>query len=323
MNGEAKAKIAIVGAGYMGGGIAQVFALAGHEVSIFDLDAETTKLAYDRLISESQTFEELGLFAPGSAKIIECNLSTGETVEETVAKADYIAEVVPENIEIKEEVFARICTTAKPDAIIASNTSAIPISKLSAFVSNPGRFLGVHWVNPAPFIPGVEIIPTVETTEEVLQYVEALIGSLGKVTSRVSDVSGFIINRLQFALYKEAVTMFEEGVGTPQEIDAIVSNTFGFRLALFGPFAIADMAGLDVFVGAYKSLAEAYGERFAAPDSLVEKVKNGDFGLKTGGGFAGLDVSKKDEIVAYRNRAYAALTQLKKELGNPPGFPKP
>ncbi|MBC7463887.1 MAG: 3-hydroxyacyl-CoA dehydrogenase family protein [Actinobacteria bacterium] len=321
MDSESKSKIAIVGAGYMGGGMAQVFALNGHPVSIFDLDTETTKMSFDRLIIESRSFEELGLFAPGSAEIISRNLSCGKNIEEVVAGADYIAEAVPEVIQIKNEVLTKISIAAKDDAIIASNTSAIPISKLSVFVTNPGRFLGVHWVNPAPFIPGVEIIPTAETSEEVLQYVEVLIGSLGKVTSRVSDVAGFIINRLQFALYKEAVTMFEEGVGTPQEIDAIVSNTFGFRLALFGPFAIADMAGLDVFVGAYKSLAEAYGERFAAPDSLAEKVKNGDFGLKTCGGFAGLDASKKDEIVAYRNRAYAALSQLKKDLGTPPGFP--
>jgi 3-hydroxybutyryl-CoA dehydrogenase len=323
MSPKDRASIAIVGAGYMGGGMAQVFASAGHKVSIFDIDAETAKRSFDRLISESETFEELGLFAPGSVETIRKNLSYKETIEEVVATADYIAEVVPEVVEIKKDVFEKICAAAKPDAIIASNTSAIPISKLAAFVTNPSRFLGVHWVNPAPFIPGVEIISSPETTEEVLVSVEEMIGNLGKVTSRVSDVSGFILNRLQFALYKEASTMVEEGVGTPQQIDAVVSNTFGFRLALFGPFAIADMAGLDVFAGAYKSLHEAYGERFAVPEGLQRKVNEGDFGLKTGGGFAGLDASKKDEIVAYRNRAYAALLQLKKELGPPPGFPKP
>jgi 3-hydroxybutyryl-CoA dehydrogenase len=323
VNSKELKRIAIVGAGYMGGGMAQVFALHGHRVSIFDIDAETTKRSYERLISESRTFEELGLIAPGSAEIIVGNLSYSESIEEVVADADYIAEVVPEVIETKQEVLEKICVAAKPDAIIATNTSAIPISKLAAFVTNPTRFLGVHWVNPAPFIPGVEIISSPHTTEEVLLVVEDMIGNLGKVTSRVSDVAGFILNRLQFALYKEASTMVEEGVGTPQEIDAIVSNTFGFRLALFGPFAIADMAGLDVFAGAYKSLSEAYGERFAVPQSLQKRVNEGDFGLKTGGGLAGLDASKRDEIVAYRNRAYAALSQLKKELGPPPGFPKP
>lgn len=321
MTSETPAKIAIVGAGYMGGGMAQVFAMAGHPCTIADLDPDTAKRSFERLISESRSFEELGLFVPGSAEIISSNLSFGQSIEEVVSGADYIAEVVPEVIEIKREVFNRISNAARIDAIIASNTSAIPILKLSAFVSNPERFLGVHWMNPAPFVPGVEIIPSPQTSEAVLQFVEQLIGSLGKVTSRVSDVSGFIANRLQFALYKEAATMVEEGVGTPQEIDAVVSNTFGFRLALFGPFAIADMAGLDVFAGAYKSLAEAYGDRFAAPESLLERVKNGDYGLKTSGGFAGLDGSKKEEIAAYRNRAYAALSQLKKELGSPPGFP--
>lgn len=321
MQNKKMTNIAIVGAGYMGGGMAQVFAMAGHQCVIADLNSANAERAFVRLISESRSFEELGLFLPGSAEKIAGNLSFGNSIEKAVAEADYIAEVVPEDIEIKKEVFERISNAARSDAVIASNTSAIPISKLAAFVANPVRFLGVHWMNPAPFVPGVEIIPSAKTSEEVLLLVEELIGNLGKVTSRVLDVSGFIANRLQFALYKEAVTMVEEGVGTPQEIDAVVSNTFGFRLALFGPFAIADMAGLDVFAGAYKSLAEAYGERFAAPDSLLERVERGDFGLKTSGGFAGLDGSKKDEIAAYRNRAYAALSQLKKELGTPPGFP--
>jgi 3-hydroxybutyryl-CoA dehydrogenase len=115
--------------------------------------------------------------------------------------------------------------------------------------------------------------------------------------------------------------MYEEGSATPEQVDSVVSNTFGFRLAFFGPFAIADMAGLDVYAGAYRSLSQAYGERFSAPKSLLEKVEAGDFGLKTGGGFVGLDGDQKEEIALYRNRAYAALSKLKLELGTPPGFP--
>ena len=321
MKSESEARIAIVGSGYMGGGMAQVFALAGHTCVIADADSAIAERSFARLISEAETFEKQGLFPVGSVDKISKNLSFAQSIEEASASADYIAEVVPEIIEIKEVVLSTISSAARADAIIASNTSAIPIAQLSAFVTNPTRFLGVHWMNPAPFVPGVEVIATASTSEDIVQYVERLIGGVGKVTSRVSDIAGFIANRLQFALYKEAVTMFEEGSATPVEVDSVVSNTFGFRLALFGPFAIADMAGLDVYVGAYKSLAKAYGERFAAPASLVEKTSAGDFGLKTGGGFAGLDGSKSAEIAAYRNRAYAALSQLKKELGPPPGFP--
>ena len=318
---EDSTKIAIVGAGYMGGGMAQVFALAGFKCVLADESLEIAQRSYDRLISEAEAFEKQGLFSKGSTTLIASNLSVAKNIEKASSHADYIAEVVPETVAIKEAVLTRICASARPDAIIASNTSAIPIAKLSAWVSNPVRFLGVHWMNPAPFVPGVELIASPETSEEVLRFVENLIEGVGKVTCRVSDVAGFIANRLQFALYREAVSMYEEGSASPEQVDSVVSNTFGFRLAFFGPFAIADMAGLDVYAGAYSSLSEAYGERFAAPKSLVEKVESGDFGLKTGGGFVGLDVEQREEIAAYRNRAYAALSKLKKDLGAPPGFP--
>lgn len=321
MKAKESITIAIVGTGYMGGGMAQVFALSGFRCLLADANLEITQRSLDRLLKESSAFEEQGLFAKGSTAVIAGNLEVAKSIEEASMQADYIAEVVPEVADIKEEVLKRISKAARADAIIASNTSAIPIAKLAAWVSNPARFLGVHWMNPAPFVPGVELIASPDTTEDVLEFVEDLIGGVGKVTSRVSDVAGFIANRLQFALYREAVTMYEEGSATPEQVDAVVSNTFGFRLAFFGPFAIADMAGLDVYAGAYRSLSEAYGERFSAPKSLIEKTAAGEFGLKTGGGYVGLDVEQREEIAAYRNRAYAALSQLKKDLGRPPGFP--
>lgn len=321
MKNEDSTKIAIVGAGYMGGGMAQVFAMAGYTCVLADISAEVAQHSYDRLIHESEAFERQGLFAQGSTALIASNLTVAQSIEEASSQADYIAEVVPETVEIKEDVLTRISASANPHAIIASNTSAIPIAKLSNWVTNPVRFLGVHWMNPSPFVPGVEIIASPETSEDVLQFVATLIDGLGKVTSRVPDVAGFIANRLQFALYREAVLMYEEGSATPEQVDSVVSNTFGFRLAFFGPFAIADMAGLDVYAGAYRSLSQAYGERFSAPKSLLEKVEAGDFGLKTGGGFVGLDGDQKEEIALYRNRAYAALSKLKLELGTPPGFP--
>jgi 3-hydroxybutyryl-CoA dehydrogenase len=321
MKSDKRYKIAIIGSGTLGGGMAQVFVLAGHQCVIFDLDLDSSVRSFNRLLLETESFEKQGLFPGGSKQLMLENLSYTESIEEACKDADYIAESVPEVIEVKKAVLGEISEYARKDAVIASNTSAIPISKLSAFVSHPDRFLGVHWVNPAPFVPGVEVIASPETSEEVLQFVEQLIGGVGKVAARVSDVAGFIINRLQFALHKEAMEMFEEGSATPSQIDSVVSNTFGFRLAFFGPFAIADMGGLDVFAGAYKSLEQAYGERFSAPRTLLEKVADGDYGLKTGGGFAGLDANRIEEIVAYRNRAFAALSQLKKDLGPPPGIP--
>src|SRR5690606_4942369 len=150
--------------------------------------------------------------------------------------------------------------------------STILIGKLAEAVVNPERFLGVHFSNPAPFIPGVELIPHEGTDEAILPVVEAIVAATGKETARVKDANGFVLNRLQYALFHEATQLVEEGVATPEDIGTIVRTTFGFRLPVFGPFAIADMAGLDVYSFCYASLQTRWPERFATPASLKELV---------------------------------------------------
>jgi 3-hydroxybutyryl-CoA dehydrogenase len=314
------ATTAVVGSGYMGGGIAQVLALHGYKVSLGDVDGETAERARIRLVEQARDFEAHGLLPEGASKIVEGNLFAAASIEEAVAAADYIAEAVPEKPDLKATILRRVSAAAPRHAIIGTNTSAIPIGELAASVTGPERFLGVHWMNPAPFIPGVELIPGQETDPAVLDRAERLMRSLGKTPARVADTPGFVANRLQFALYKEAAQIVDEGVATPEQIDAVVSNTFGFRLALFGPFAIGDMAGLDVYESAYRTLEKAYGERFAAPQALVATVNEGNIGLKSGQGFLDIDPADKAALLAYRDNAYARLSQLRAELGHAPGL---
>lgn len=311
---------AVVGSGYMGGGIAQVLAMHGHKVMLGDIDAETAERARVRLVRQARDFEAHGLLPEGASKTIEGNLVAAASIEEAVAAADYIAEAVPEKPDLKATILRRVSAAAPTHAIIGTNTSAIPISELAASVTGPERFLGVHWMNPAPFIPGVELIPGEETEPAVLGRSEELIRSLGKTPARVADTPGFVANRLQFALYKEAARIVEEGVATPDQIDAVVSSTFGFRLALFGPFAIGDMAGLDVYESAYRTLEKAYGERFTAPAALVTTVNEGNIGIKSGRGFLDIDPAEQAALLAYRDNAYARLAQLRAELGQAPGL---
>jgi 3-hydroxybutyryl-CoA dehydrogenase len=311
---------AVVGSGYMGGGIAQVLALHGYKVMLGDVDGDTAERARVRLVAQARDFEARGLLPEGASKIVDANLAAASSIEEAVGAADYIAEAVPEEPDLKANILRRVSAAAPPHAIIGTNTSAIPIRELAPSVTGPERFLGVHWMNPAPFIPGVELIPGQETDPEVLDQAEELIRSLGKTTARVADTPGFVANRLQFALYKEAVQIVEEGTATPEQIDAVVSSTFGFRLALFGPFAIGDMAGLDVYESAYRTLEKAYGERFAAPEALVAMVKDGNLGIKSGHGFLDIDPADKTALLAYRDNAYARLSQLRTELGQTPAL---
>ena len=312
--------IAVVGAGYMGGGIAQVFAMAGMDVVIVDADPDLTVRHLDRLREEAQDFENRGLFQPGSAENVRKNLRAAKSVTEAVAEADLIEEAVLERPEIKKPVLRGIEEAARSDAVIGSNTSTLPIGDLAAGLEHPERFLGVHFSNPAPFIPGVELIAHSGTDEDVVAAVEALVPLTGKLTARVNDKAGFVLNRLQYVLLKEAINLVEEGVATPEDVDIIVRTTFGYRLPFFGPFAIADMAGLDVYSDGFRTLQQHYGERLAAPKMLTDLVSAGQYGVKQGGGFV-TPAADQAPLVAYRNTAYARLGQLLKELGPVPKGP--
>jgi 3-hydroxybutyryl-CoA dehydrogenase len=311
-------RVAIVGSGYMGGGIAQVIALSGATVLISDVSEELANANYERLIAESRDFVAAGLFPEGSTEKLQANLSPAASIEDAVAEADFIEEAVPEIIEIKHATLARISAAARADAIIGSNTSTISIGTLAEAVTGPERFLGVHFSNPAPFIPGVELIPHATTDLSILPTVEAIVAATGKQTARVKDVTGFVLNRLQFALFSEANRLVEEGVATVEDIDTVVRTTFGFRLPFFGPFAIADMAGLDVYEFCYRSLQTDFPERFATPGPLAELVAQGKFGTKTGAGFLNVPADRTPELVAYRNKAYVKMQQLLAELGPAP-----
>ncbi|MCR2813782.1 3-hydroxyacyl-CoA dehydrogenase family protein [Microbacterium sp. zg.Y1090] len=308
---------AVIGSGYMGGGIAQVLALSGADVRIADVDLAIAEGNRERLIAEAEQFAADGLFPADAPAIIAARV-TATTIEQAVSGATFIEEAVPEKIEIKHATLRRISEAAAPDAIIGSNTSTILIGKLAEAVVNPERFLGVHFSNPAPFIPGVELIPHAATDPAIIPVVEQIVAATGKQTARVKDATGFVLNRLQYALFHEATQLVEEGVATPEDIDTIVRTTFGFRLPFFGPFAVADMAGLDVYAFCYASLQTEFPERFATPKILEDLVTAGKLGTKSGAGFLDVPAERTPELIAYRNKAYVAMQKLLDELGPAP-----
>ena len=310
--------IAVVGSGYMGGGIAQVLALAGHTVRIADVSAEIAASNRARLIAETEQFVTDGLFPADAVARVDAHLSAAASIEEAVANADFIEEAVPEKLEIKHATLRRISEAARPDAVIGSNTSTILIASLAEAVVGPERFLGVHFSNPAPFIPGVELIPHPTTNEHAIEVGEAVVAATGKQSARVKDSTGFVLNRLQYALFEEATKIADEGIASPDDIDTIVRTTFGFRLPFFGPFAIADMAGLDVYAFCFESLQTRWPERFATPASLQQHVDAGELGTKSGAGYLEVPADRTPELVAYRNKAYVAMQKLLDELGPAP-----
>ncbi|MET1006869.1 MAG: 3-hydroxyacyl-CoA dehydrogenase family protein, partial [Propionibacteriaceae bacterium] len=217
--------VAVIGAGYMGGGIAQSLAVNGVTVVIADRDPELTAKSYARLVTETETLEQQGLFPAGAVDALKANLSTADSIAEAVADVDFVEEVVFENVEVKHAVLAEISTAARPDTIIGSNTSTIPVHVLETAVTGPERFLIVHWSNPAPFIPGVEIVSGEHTDSTLVPLVKQLLARAQHSGAEVADTPGFVLNRLQYALLKEATSIVEEGIASPQDVDTIVSTT--------------------------------------------------------------------------------------------------
>lgn len=307
--------VAVIGAGYMGGGIAQSLAQSGLDVVIFDVSPEETQRHHARILAEAQAFEDDGLYEPGTTSAITAHLRTAGSLEEAVADVDFVEEAVLERPDVKHDVLARISAAARPDTIIGSNTSTIPVKVMETAVQGPERFLTVHWSNPAPFIPGVELVVGELTSPDVLPPVKEMLARAGRVGALVADVPGFVLNRLQYVLLKEAMTIAEEGVATPEDIDTIVRSTFGFRLPFFGPFAITDMAGLDVYANGFATLSEAFGDRLAVPQLLADAVAEGRHGVKNGRGLLrDYTPEEVDELVARRSRAYSQMAAALRDL---------
>ena len=316
--------VAVVGAGYMGGGIAQCLALAGMEVQLADADADATRASLQRLVREAEQFEAQGLFAAGATDLIRQRLYAASSIEEAVRDAEFVEEAVFERLDVKHDVLRRICAATGPDTIIGTNTSTLPVKVLAQAVTNPRRFLTVHFSNPAPFIPGVELVRGEATDPDIIPIVKELVRRTGKRSAEVADRPGFVLNRLQYALFKEAASVVEEGIASPADVDTIVSTTFGFRLPFFGPFGIADMAGLDVYAMGMNIVGEQLDPRLAAPELLRRTIAEGRHGTKNGRGFHGdFTPEQVAAITAWRNRAYARMAQLLEELGPSPLDPAP
>ncbi|WP_420112604.1 3-hydroxyacyl-CoA dehydrogenase family protein [Pseudactinotalea sp.] len=313
-------RVAVVGAGYMGTGIAQRLAAAGVAVTVTDATPEQAEQGRARALRDVARDVEAGLLPAGTTDAVEANLTPAATLEDAVRDADFIEEVVPEVLDIKRDVLARISAAATPDAIIGSNTSTIPVRRMADAVERPERFLVVHWSNPAHLVPGVELVVGEHTDRGVLDPVKALLARASWVGAVVGDAPGFVLNRLQYALVREALLLVSEGHATAEDVDIVLRTTLGFRMPFIPPIAMLDMAGLDVYDKCFGLLQAELGDRFSAPSVLTEAVADGRHGMKNGRGlFRDYPPETLDEIAAWRAKAYTGMSRLLAELGPMPG----
>lgn len=310
-------RIACLGAGRMGRGIAVVFAYAGHEVAIVDCKSRDAD-AFGKLAEEARaevrgtlaTLAEFGLFDPAQVDLLMQRVSVLPEAEAAAAlsAAAIIFEGVPELRDLKRETLARASALAGPEPVIASTTSTILVDDLSSAVAHPERFLNAHWLNPAFIMPLVELSPGAQTDPAVTARVKALLESVGKVSVVCAATPGYIVPRIQALAMNEAARMVEEGVASAEDIDKAIKYGFGIRFAVLGMLEFIDWGGGDILFYASRYLTKALGsDRYAAPDIVERNMAEGRIGLKTGAGFLNYDALDVETHRRERLRAFVSL----------------
>jgi 3-hydroxybutyryl-CoA dehydrogenase len=273
-----KPAIAVIGAGLMGAGIALVFAAAGHRVSLFDAFEGARATALPRIREN--------LIASGLDPAAVSLLNLHSVLSGAVIDADFVIEAAPEDLRLKQSLFAEIEDAAMPHAILASNTSVIPITAIMERVRDKTRALGTHWWNPPYLVPLVEVIRTLDTSNSAIDATLALLASVGKTAVEVKkDAPGFIGNRLQHALWREAIALVAEGVCDAKTVDDVVKSSFGARLAVLGPLENADLIGTELTRSIHSYVLPALDRSTTPSPYLDHLIGAGRLGFKSGEGF--------------------------------------
>ncbi|ALC90760.1 3-hydroxybutyryl-CoA dehydrogenase [Bacillus sp. FJAT-18017] len=308
-------KVTVIGSGVMGHGIAQVYALAGYPVRMYDLKDEFLQKAMELVRSNlSLLVQEDVITEQQKAAAIELIVPTTD-LEEAVQDADFITEAIPELLELKWELFSNLEKFAKPEAIIASNTSTFPISRLIEKATTPERMLITHFFNPAQLVPLVEIVKHDNVAQETVQVTKDLMSEIGKTPVVLNkDVPGFIANRLQAAIVREAFYLLKEGVADARDIDRAITDGPGFRWSFIGPIETADFGGLDVWKRVVENLAPELDESKGAPEVIEELFAQGKLGTKTGEGIYKYDNVSVQDKIRERDENFIRLAKIKNKL---------
>lgn len=274
-------KITVIGAGIMGSGVAQVSAAAGYQVTIHDINEDMLRKAKTGIAASLKKFVEKGKLDQAQADAALANIQLTTALEEAAADAELVIEAVFENLGIKHEVFKKLDACTRPDTILASNTSALPITEIASATSRGARFVGIHFMNPVPLMKGVEVIRGQLTSDATFETAMAFVKSLGKEPIAVVDYAGFIVSRLLDVLMNEAVKMVQEG-NRPEDIDRAMELCAGHPM---GPCRLLDLVGAEIAMHGMETMARDFGDRYKPHPMLKKRVLAGLLGRKSGKGF--------------------------------------
>ncbi|HCN83972.1 MAG TPA: 3-hydroxybutyryl-CoA dehydrogenase [Sphingobacteriaceae bacterium] len=291
-------KIAVIGSGTMGNGIAHTFAQFGYQVNLIDINQAALEKGISTISANLERQVSKGTITKDHKEGTLNNIKTFTDLKVGTASSDLVVEAATEDIDLKLSIFKNLDSCCKPEAILASNTSSISITKIASVTKRPAQVIGMHFMNPVPLMKLVEVIRGLETSDETTEQIMQLTKDLGKFPVEVNDAPGFIANRILMPMINEAIYALHEGVAGVQEIDTVMKLGMGHPM---GPLQLADFIGLDVCLAIINVLFEGFkNEKYAPCPLLVSMVTDGNLGKKSGRGFYDYGHGTKDLVLAKR-----------------------
>ena len=311
MNAEDVRRIGIIGAGLMGHGIALQFAIGGYDVAMVDTTDDNLRRAMDNVRKTLDVLAELGLVDQQTAASAPDRIDTSTSLANSVADVDFLVEAVFEDLSLKQSVFADLDRFAPAHAVFTSNTSLFMTSQLAPSTNRPDKVVVANWWNPPYLLPLIEVVRGPETSDMTLDITTGVFSKLGKQPVVLQKESlGFIGNRMQFALLREALSIVQKGIATAEDVDTVVKTSFGRRLAVAGPLEVFDIAGWDTISAIIDQLFPDLETGSETPALVSDMVERGDLGIKSGQGFYEWDEEKVEVLRRRISHALASIDQF-------------
>ena len=301
--------IVIAGAGLMGASMGQIFARGGYSVTLYDIAPEGIDKARELVAINQRALIEQGGVSPAQSSETLSRMSYTMSMED-FKRADFVVEAIVENMGVKQDFWKKASEAVAEDVVLATNTSGLSITEIAKAVRGPERFCGMHWINPPHIVPLVEVIGGAETGDKAIEIVRDLALSVNKHPVMVrGDPKGFILNRIQFAILREALHIVDNGYATVKDVDDVMKYGLGMRYACIGPFETADLGGLDTFYRISSYLFADLSDVEEVPESLTRLYQEGAFGTKTGKGFYDYGNGGAERAIAKRDRDFLKISK--------------
>ena len=307
-------KITVIGAGLMGCGIAQSFLAGGHPVAMFDPNADSRETAPGRILEICDGLVRNGLLEPVKVETLMAGLDIHATLASSAVEAALVIEAVPENLTLKQGLFAEIEANCPASALLATNTSSLPVDEIGANLSDKSRLVVMHWFNPAHLIPVVEVAPSQWTSAQTMDRAVELLDAIGKTPIRLNRAEpGFIVNRMQLALLREAFDILDQGVASGMDIDRAIVGSLGLRWAAMGPLQSVDVINPDVILNVAANLFPQISAAHVAPDMVAQRLRDPAQQLSQD---EGASAASSEAAIAERDKMMMAILAQRANSGS-------